>query len=92
MTADARLITAEHENVLLVPNAAIMADRQAGTYTVNLVTDESNGEPVTEQVAVTIGPRDADHTEITGGLSEGDRVAIGELEAPSQGFGPFGGS
>jgi len=41
MTANARLITAEHDNVLLVPNAAITADREAGTFTVNLVTGDS---------------------------------------------------
>jgi HlyD family secretion protein len=91
MTADARLITAEHDNVLLVPNAAIMADRQAGTYTVNLVTGESNEERVIEQVPVTVGLRDDDYTEITGGLDEGDRVALSELETSTGGFGPFGG-
>jgi HlyD family secretion protein len=91
MTADARLITADHENVLLVPNAAIVADRQAGTYSVNLVTGESNGARAVEEVPVTIGLRDAEYTEITGGLAEGDTVALGELEAPTQSFRPFGG-
>ena len=92
LTADAQLITADHENVLLVPNAAITADREAGTYTVNLVSGESNGSPVVEQVQITIGLRDDDFTEITNGLAEGDSVAIGALEAPTQSFGPFGGS
>jgi HlyD family secretion protein len=92
MTADARLVTAEHANVLLVPNAAITADREAGTYTANLLTGEVDGVPVLEPVQVTIGLRDDDFTEITSGLTEGDRVAIGALEAPTQRFGPFGGS
>jgi HlyD family secretion protein len=91
MTADARVITSEHTNVLLVPNAAITADREAGTYTANLMTGEVDGVPVFEPVQVTIGLRDDDFTEITSGLSEGDRVAIGALEAPTQRFGPFGG-
>jgi HlyD family secretion protein len=91
MTADARVVTAEHTNVLLVPNAAITADREAGTYTANLLTGEVDGVPVLEPVQVTIGLRDDDFTEITSGLTEGDRVAIGALEAPTQRFGPFGG-
>jgi macrolide-specific efflux system membrane fusion protein len=91
MTANARLITAEHDNVLLIPNAALTADRQAGTYTVNLVTGESDGEPVVKEVQVTIGLRDDGFTEVTSGLSEGDQVLIGELKAPTQSFGPFGG-
>ena len=91
MTANARLITAEHDNVLLIPNAALTADRQAGTYTVNLVTGEADGEPVVEEVQVTIGLRDDNSTEIISGLAEGDQVLIGELKAPTQSFGPFGG-
>ena len=92
MTADAQLIIADHKNILLVPNAAITADREAGTYTVNMVSGEANGSPVIEQVQVTIGLRDDDFTEITSGLTEGDSVATGALEAPTQSFGPFGGS
>jgi HlyD family secretion protein len=91
MTANARLVTAERDNVLLVPNAALTADRQAGTYTVNLVTGEADGEPVVEEVQVTIGLRDDDLTEITAGLAKGDEVLIRELKAPTQSFGPFGG-
>ena len=91
LTADAQLITADHENVLLVPNAAITADREAGTYTVNLVTGEENGSPIIDQVQITIGLRDDNFTEITSGLAEGDSIATGALEAPTQRFGPFGG-
>lgn len=94
MTANAELITAERENVLLVPNRAITADRQAGKYYVNLV----EGDTVTK-TQVTIGLRDKDFTEITSGLSEGDELFIGEIEegllfAPGQGQRPamFGGS
>lgn len=91
MTANAQLITAEHDDVLLVPNAALTADRQAGTYTVNLVTGEADRDPVVEEVQVTIGLRDDSFTEIISGLAEGDQVLIGELKAPTQRFGPFGG-
>jgi HlyD family secretion protein len=91
MTANARLITAQSEDVLLVPNAAITADRQNGTYSVNLVTAEEEGEPVTQEVVVTIGFRDDNYTQITSGLNAGDEVLVGELEAPIIRFGNFGG-
>jgi len=91
MTANAKLITANNDNVLLVPNASITADRQAGTYWVNLVTGEAEGEPITEKAEVTIGFKDDNHTQITGGLKEGDEVLVGELAAPTIQFGGFRG-
>ena len=96
MTANARLITAEHKNALLVPNAAITADREAGTFTVNLVTGESDGPgnlpsvPTIEKVEVVIGLKDGRYTQILSGLSAGDEVIIGEIVAPVSSFGPGG--
>jgi HlyD family secretion protein len=75
MTANAELITANRENVLLVPNRAITADRAAGKYYVNLV----EGDKIAK-TEVTIGLRDKDFTEITSGLKEGDELFIGEIE------------
>ena len=74
MTANAALVTASRENVLLVPNRAIIADRQAGKYYVNLV----QGDTVV-RTEVTIGLRDKNYTEITSGLDEGDQLFIGEV-------------
>ncbi|MBM4464936.1 MAG: efflux RND transporter periplasmic adaptor subunit [Chloroflexi bacterium] len=74
MTTNAELVTASRENVLLVPNRAIIADRQTGKYYVNLV--QGNTAVKTE---VTIGLRDKNHTEITSGLDEGDQLFIGEV-------------
>jgi RND family efflux transporter MFP subunit len=74
MTANAELVTASRENVLLVPNRAIIADRQAGKYYVNLV----QGDTVVK-TEVTIGLRDQNYTEITSGLDEGDQLFIGEV-------------
>ena len=106
MTANAKLITSSRENVLVVPNAAITANRAAGTYTVNLVTGEmpelpAEGEgialgsrvdlPTTEKVTVTIGLKDGDYTQILSGISEGDTVMIGELAVPTFDFGGGGG-
>ncbi|VAW33223.1 Probable Co/Zn/Cd efflux system membrane fusion protein [hydrothermal vent metagenome] len=91
MTANAKLITLSHDNVLLIPNAAITANRAANTYSVNLITDELNGVPLTEEVAITIGLADNSFTQIISGLSEGDKVLIGELIAPIERFGPGNG-
>jgi len=75
MTANAELTTANREDVLLVPNRAITADRAAGKYYVNLV----QGDTIA-RTEVSIGLRDKDFTEITGGLEEGDELFIGEIE------------
>ena len=92
MTANANLVTADFSDLLLVPSAAITADRTAETYTVNRITTDANGDASTETVDVTIGLRDDTYTEITSGLNQGDEVIIGELVAPVEdgGFGPPG--
>lgn len=90
MTANASLVTFETDGILLVPNAAITEDRNAGIYSVNIITGEVEGIPQTETVNVAIGQRDSEYTQIIDGLSEGDEVLIGELEISEGGFGPFG--
>ncbi len=77
MTADAALIASDNEEVLLVPNAVINADRSTGTFTVNKVSLDADGNQVTEEVEVSIGLRDGRFTQITEGLSEGDQVLVG---------------
>jgi HlyD family secretion protein len=73
MTANAELMAVTQENVLLVPNWAIVADRETGTYYVNRVDDDA-----LTRVEVTIGLRDARYTEVTSGLQEGDRVSTAQ--------------
>lgn len=95
MTADANLVTAEKEDILLVPNQAIIANRTNGSYSVKVVV----GEEI-EEVPVTIGLRDARYTQITSGLQAGDELFIGS-DSPvfefgsgppnGGGGGPFGG-
>jgi len=74
MTANAELVTANRENVLLAPNRAITADRQANKYYVNLVQGDT-----TAKTEVTIGLRDNKYTEITSGLKDGAELFIGEV-------------
>ncbi|MCB9419094.1 MAG: efflux RND transporter periplasmic adaptor subunit [Ardenticatenaceae bacterium] len=82
MTADARLITASYSDVLLVPNRAINADREKGTYSVNLVVGDA-----VQEVPVTIDARDDQNTRITSGLNAGDNILIGD-NLPTISFGP----
>ncbi len=77
MTANARLSAETLENVLLLPNAAIQADRSRGVYSVVRVTTGADGQEVLETVPVTIGLRDGRHTEIKSGLAAGDVVVVG---------------
>lgn len=92
MTANAELTAIQEENVLLVPNRAIVVDRESGNYYVNRVEDKA-----LTRVAVTIGLRDARYTEITAGLQEGDRVFTGQAvnegldftQGPPPGVGRF---
>lgn len=97
MTADAQLITAEYSDILLVPNRAINADREKGTYSVQLVV----GDEIRD-VAVSIGARDDQNTQITSGLAAGDEILVGDYTPvdsfapprpgnPGSGGGPFGG-
>ena len=71
MTANANLITAQREDVLLVPNRAVNVDRQSGTYSVNLLVDDGS-----QAVPVTIGLRDSQYTQILDGLQAGDSLLI----------------
>lgn len=93
MTADANLITAQYNETLLVPNRAINADREKGSYSVNLVIGDT-----VQAVPVTIGARDDQNTQITGGLNAGDEILVGNSlptesfePEPGSGRGPFGG-
>lgn len=80
MTANANLVTMQREDVLLLPSQAIIADRQAGRYYVDLVLDEGDATPGAgvnvERVEVVIGLRDDQNTQILEGLQEGDHVRV----------------
>jgi RND family efflux transporter MFP subunit len=75
MTANADLTTVEQEDVLLVPSQAIISDRETNTYYVYRV----DGDSLT-RVEITIGLRDARHTEVTSGLEEGDQVSTRRVD------------
>ncbi len=90
MTADASLLTAEKQGVVLVPNAAIRVDRTNGSYSAMRMADDGTFE----EVPITVGLRDAQFTEVTSGLEVGDRVQLSGITQSSSlpgGAGLFGG-
>ena len=94
LTAEARLLTTQIEDALLVSNQAIRANRDEGTFFVDRVTGEDeNGEPILEEVEVQIGLRDSSNTQIISGVNEGDELIIGYIPPPviEIGGGPPGG-
>ncbi|MCA9981358.1 MAG: HlyD family efflux transporter periplasmic adaptor subunit, partial [Anaerolineales bacterium] len=92
MTANANLTTAERDDVLLVPNRAISADRTRGTYTVKRLDSNAADGSGFEEVEIEIGLRDGQFTQVLSGLNEGDQLLIGDSIPRAQGGpGPGGG-
>lgn len=86
MSANVSVNLGQTDNVLLVPNLAVK--------TVNgkkVVTKVVTGKQT--DVDVTVGVSDDKNTEIRSGLSNGDKVIVGEVTVSSSGGGggPFGG-
>jgi multidrug efflux pump subunit AcrA (membrane-fusion protein) len=69
MTVTVSIIVASRTNVLLVPSAAITT--QGGQSYVNVITDTG----AMEQRAVQTGLSDYQNTEITSGLTEGEKIS-----------------
>ncbi len=70
MTADANIVVAKKDNVLLVPNQAVRAVSNKRYVTVQ------KGQSQTEQVEVKLGMANDQETEVISGLSEGEPVVI----------------
>jgi HlyD family secretion protein len=82
MTANGTITTFNLENVLLVPNSAISADRETGKFYVQIVTSQG-----TQKTEVTIGVHNETYTQILSGLESGD-VLLVDGSAPIMSFGP----
>ncbi|MCJ7739629.1 MAG: biotin/lipoyl-binding protein [Anaerolineae bacterium] len=82
MSAHARIVVAELDDVLMLPTWVVRVDRTTGqTY-----VDVPAGEAV-ERIDVTLGARYEGYVEVLAGLEEGD-VPVYRTD---DGFGPFGG-
>jgi multidrug efflux pump subunit AcrA (membrane-fusion protein) len=87
LTVTVNIITASRTDVLLVPNGAVTT--QGGQSTVKVIT--ANGAEETR--TVTTGLSDWQYTEITNGLSEGEKVVVSlatNTSSSSFGNGPGG--
>lgn len=95
MTANASLLTARRDGVLLVANRAITADRSSGRFFVSVQTDGPEGEPpVVEQIEVSVGLRDSQFSQIIDGINEGDVLVVNytiPVRQPGEGGGRPGG-
>ena len=91
MTADLIITTARKDNVLLVPNSALLP--KGSGRAVQVPDTNAEGQPTTREVDVQTGLTDGVNTEITGGLSDGQQiVALPDSNAPRRpGSGFFGG-
>jgi multidrug efflux pump subunit AcrA (membrane-fusion protein) len=77
LTGTVDLIVSQRINVLVVPNNAIT--KSGGQSTVQVVT----GNNTTEKRTVQIGINDWQNTEITSGLSEGEKIVVSKSVAPA---------
>jgi HlyD family secretion protein len=73
MTATAAIVVERHEDVLLVPNWAIRFDRDSGQAFASVLG--SDGETLSE-VAIALGLRGEQFSEVTSGLQAGQTVAV----------------
>jgi HlyD family secretion protein len=78
LSATVTIVTAQRNNVLMVPNRAI-THQQGKTY----VDVLNNG--ASTQVAVTTGISNTQYTEVTSGLSEGEQVVIPQTTTTTTG-------
>ena len=73
MTANAEVILEEHKGVLMVPEAAIMYDRDKKA---SIEVPDEKGKEGKRKVPVEIGISNGAKTELLRGLKEGDRVIL----------------
>ncbi|MGE5109430.1 MAG: efflux RND transporter periplasmic adaptor subunit [Acidobacteriaceae bacterium] len=73
MTANAEIILEEHKNVLMVPEGAIIYDRDKKA---SVEIPDPKGKDGKDKVAVQVGISNGAKTEITAGLKEGQQVVL----------------
>ena len=79
MTSDLKIITARKDNLLLVPNTALLP--KGSGRVVQVPAQDAQGRPTTREVEVQTGLTDGNQTEILSGLEEGQAI----IALPSNG-------
>ena len=73
MTANAEVLLEEHKGVLIVPEAALMYDKDRKA---SVQVPDPNGKEGRRQQAVTVGISNGSKTELLSGLKEGQQVVL----------------
>jgi HlyD family secretion protein len=73
MTANAEIILDEHKNVLMIPEGAIMYDKDKKA---SVDIPDPHGKDGMKKIAVNIGISNGVKTEVQSGLKEGDQVVL----------------
>ena len=73
MTANAEIILDEHKNVLMIPEGAILYDKDKKAST---EVPDPKGKEGKRKVALTIGISNGAKTEVLSGVKEGDQVVL----------------
>lgn len=84
LSADVRLITAETEDVLIVPNGYLREDPATGRVTVQVVGPD--GTLIEREVA--LGLRGVENSEVRSGLQAGDVIALRAAQSSGPVFRP----
>ena len=73
MTANAEILLDEHKNVLMIPEGAILYDKEKKAST---EVPDPKGKDGKRKVALTIGISNGAKTEVQSGLKEGVQVVL----------------
>lgn len=73
MTANAEIILEEHKGVLMLPEAALIYDKDRKA---SVEVPDAGGKDGKKKVAVTVGISNGSKTELLSGLKEGQQVAL----------------
>jgi len=73
MTANAEIILEEHKNVLMIPEGAIIYDKEKKA---SVEVPSSDGKDGKKKLAINIGISNGAKTEVTSGLKEGEQVIL----------------
>lgn len=73
MTANAEIILEEHKNVLMIPEGAVIYDKDKKAF---VEQPDSNAKDGKKKIAVNLGISNGAKAEVLGGLKEGDQVVL----------------
>jgi HlyD family secretion protein len=73
MTANAEILLEEHKNVLMVPEGALIYDKDRNA---SLEVPDSTAREGKKKIAITVGISNGSKTELLSGLKEGSQVVL----------------